>query len=57
MGRAIPPTMCFSVTFFKKDFKKIKFEKGVPIGKILENGYLPPVPKLFPGPSRGPLRE
>jgi hypothetical protein len=28
--------------FFKKKLKKIKFEKDVPIWKILKNGYLPP---------------
>jgi hypothetical protein len=28
--------------FFEKEFKKIKFEKGVPIRKFSKNGYFPP---------------
>jgi hypothetical protein len=62
--------------FFKKRVKKIKFKKGVPVGKNWKNRYLLPVdraggvgpgtsrpssgrevPKIFPGPSRGSLRE
>jgi hypothetical protein len=53
---------------FKKKFKKIKFGKGVPVGNILKNAEAVglgtsgtssgrEVRKLFPGPSRGPLRE
>jgi hypothetical protein len=55
--------------FFKKKDKKIKLGKGVPVGKILKNGYLLPTDwagDVGPGTSRpsngrdvprGPLRE
>jgi hypothetical protein len=42
-------------TFLKKRLKKIKFEKGVPIGKKSKNGYLLSVDRaggVGPGTSR-----
>jgi hypothetical protein len=44
-----------SRTFFKKGFKKIKFEKGVAVRKNLKNGCLPPDHRaggVGPGTSR-----
>jgi hypothetical protein len=50
--------------FFLKGLKKLKFEKGVPVGNNSKNGCPPSVPKnicrplpRISRPSRGPLRQ
>jgi hypothetical protein len=54
LGRQTGPAHRFPPHVFKKGIKKLKLGKGVPVGNILKNGYLPPADRaggVGPGTS------